>query len=274
MLTLPNKTKFLNIFKKQIYSTFLNLLVVLLFACKNKHPKIITNLAKYSYYIVGFATDSTIIEGSCFFMKSGAKTYLITAKHIIAPFDSLCNKVITIDYLQINLPRANNMTHRKTAYLKIKKIQDAISCPINLDVIAIEIQNAEKYSLNTIESYLPRHIPETIDSMIIYGFPRLKSRFFVNYLRGGVFLLSPQSEILSNKINFNDTIDTISYNVKANGISVDYLRDFSGSPVFVRDKSTGSWVFLGCWGTSYVPGKYIKVIKPSVFFTETYTKYL
>ncbi len=234
-------------------------------------------LNKNSYYIFLNLTDSTVAwEGTGFFMNVEKRAYFITAKHLLFPYNDSCNDMSGLHHIKIMIPSTKKKNMLNPIDLGQDEVRSKIICPKNENFVAIEIDSTylkDRQNINFIgTAYYSDSIQ--IDSASIFGFPRLKDRRLANYIfSGGIQILSSNSEISLDEKNYSASK---TYKIKLPDMQIDTLVDFSGSPVYVRDKLSGNWLLLGCCNSNGINSKYLSVTKQSIIFStiRNYTKKL
>ncbi len=215
------------------------------------------SLKKYSYRIAGF-NGKSVFRGTGFFVNHNDRTFFITSKHLIAPFDSLCHMKKMPDYWRIFFPDILTKGKFKSIRIDINKIQDTIRCPVVSGIISIEIEDSINYkffSVDLLSAASPGlHMP---DSISVYGYPDI-----MDYWRP--FLLKPPGHLVGICRIEKDLSSILHCKFESRKIDMkDSLRDYSGAPTFIKDNLSGKWLFLGAWLSASPHNKTMLVIKPS-----------
>ena len=230
------------------------------------------SLAKYSYMIYGSyhnGKDSVTVTGTVFFIKKGAKTYLVSAKHVLSGWD---------------VKNGSKSSHYPDImYIRLKKDGQTHFCPVDIqqvkkksnggfyytdsDVVVMEFKEAGNYDINSIENMVSKEIPSKAQKVSVHGFPVHDAS---NYRYRG--FSSMTASIASNPeevVYYKDTEtgimvkDTINYAIMPNA---DVKSGFSGAPVFVF--RNGAWVFGGLVSMYFQSDNYVTVVKPSIILKQ------
>jgi hypothetical protein len=237
-----------------------------LIACNNNYEAKteigMDSLKKYSYYISGFNGYSHT-KGTGFFVKHNEKTFFITSKYLIAPFDTLCNREEGPNYWSIFLPDTLTKGKFKSIHIDIKEIQDTIRCPVKPDIISIQIEDPINYTYYSIDlDSIASPISQTPDSISVHGYP------YLNHSNTRPFLLQPAAHIDGLCGIENEIIDKMDCKLMSEKIDMrDSLMDYSGAPVFKKDHVKGKWLFFGCWLSASPYKNTVTIIKSSAIYT-------
>ncbi len=206
------------------------------------------SLKKYSYLLSGHLNEHTPIQGTCFFIKEGDKTLLITAAEIIGNWDALHFKdILSPDVLNIRLYNKTtgkpawfklNFTKAKKEFAKIKWYQSP-------DVYALPIDIPAGYDINPMTQSLKVAVNNTNPKRSVYfGYPKMAGDLSEQLPATGYGRIKPDPRELENgQIR---KYDTMSYSIAARQFEEN--TGFSGSPLF-WELPNGNIVFRGIvWG--------------------------
>jgi len=209
------------------------------------------SLQKYSYKIFGFYNERDSagliafdnIQGTCFFFKKDNKTFLVSAKHTLTPWNN--EKLLKNPFPDTLKLRLFDSSGQPIFYpIDVRKIKDTVTGGYfynDPDIFLFEFKEAEKFRVNSIENFLISD-NDSIGEVISFGFPSIKlvpgnvdSLIFQKATLTQGMIIS-QKEIgnpfsnLMYLIQRKDTLDKIGC---------------SGSPVFCRKDSSDTWSFGG-----------------------------
>ena len=232
------------------------------------------HLQDYSYLIFGFTDvkDSSgfktfnITQGTCFFIKSDNKTFLVSAKHAVTPWDgdSLKKKDVFPDTLKLRLEDSTG--HPFFIDLDIRQTKDSITGDYfynDPDIFLFEFFEADRFKVHTIESKI-EDFDNSRTEIVTYGYPKIK-------LVPGNFdsFIKQKPSITSGRIINKSTIHQLPINEKINTTSFAFQRTdslpkkgCSGSPVFYRKDSLDNWKFGGVFVRSSNEVPISTVVKP------------
>ena len=240
------------------------------------------SLRKYSYYIVGSYDnlDSGVvvstgkITGTGYFIRHDNSMFFITAKHVLAGTDELCNKKIPADdagLMTISLVNDAGIIQPELITLNVKAIRDTAACSYlqnSPDIISYEIYNPENYKIYSVEHFLPGYIPKDWGKIVTFGYRDSLD------VTAGALIGRKSIPIVINRYGFYNNykfyrgkengVDSINYLVERRDslFSIRELQGHSGSPAFIRDNKRNKYVFLGTLvGMSYVNNN-LSFVKP------------
>jgi hypothetical protein len=234
------------------------------------------SLIKYSYYIYGVYKGNdinhvNITQGTCFFIKYKEKTFLVSAKHVLTSW-SASNSVKRGNYpdtLYVRLRKVNQneFTFYPLDISSLKNDEKEDFYFNEPDYCFIEIKDANKFQINSIENLIFRNSEITIQNALIFGYPELDDDDFSNFrLRDascieGVLVSSPNENINYNFAVKNKQIfDSINYAVKSKSR---VKPGYSGAPVFLYKPSTKQWIFSGVTSQGITEDSLIFIVKPN-----------
>lgn len=223
------------------------------------------SLSQYSYLLFGSTLlnadhKSTIPigkQGTGFFVKIDSSIYFVTAKHTIA------NYLKNDDHKKDFPDSLNVYTHYSDPFNYITIPADWISDSIRLneglkdpDVFAYEVTNSMKnLKSDAIEISLLENDfapgKANFNKIWIFGFPEIKNKRI-----GEVIQFTPPyrfesnnfhvSENFLNQIGSDRGIDYLNYEVLIKDAKItSAFAGFSGSPVFIQNRNSLKWQFMG-----------------------------
>lgn len=230
------------------------------------------SLAKYSYMIYGSyfnGRDSVTVTGTVFFIKKGAKTYLVSAKHVLSGWDvkngSRSDHYPDIMYIRME---KEGKTHFCPVDIKsIKQKSNGGFYYTDSDVVVMEFKEADNFQINSIEHLVSKKIPAKAQRVMVHGYPVHDAS---NYRYRG--FSSMTASIASNPeevVYYKDTEtgimvkDSINYAIMPNA---NVKSGFSGAPVFLF--RNGNWVFGGLVSMYFQSDNYVTVVKPSIIMKQ------
>ncbi|MEO6489235.1 MAG: hypothetical protein ABIO04_04770 [Ferruginibacter sp.] len=240
------------------------------------------SLRKYSYYIVGTHNNyesgrivsTAKITGSGYFLRQNDKTYFITAKHVLAGTDEICQKMIPTDdsgVMRISLVNDAGIMQPEFITLYVKTFRDTASCnylQLSPDIMAFEIFNPQNNIIYSVESFLPGYLPKERGKIITFGYrDSLDVSNGSQVGRESVPLMTQDYGFYTNyKFYRGDEngIDSINFLVelKDSLFSIKDLKGHSGSPAFIKDEALNRYVFLGTLvGMNYIHYN-LSIVKP------------
>ena len=132
------------------------------------------SLGKYSYLVqIGKHCKKTQATGS--FVRYQQRLFFVTAAHCLTGWDPVAMKPIE-NFPDTIFIRLSNDTNRLSYLpLPVASIKKATR-PFNLletpDVFVVEIKNAKKYKVNTIEAFFEEEVPcEKAAKVVVAGYP-------------------------------------------------------------------------------------------------------
>lgn len=212
------------------------------------------SLSKYSYPLLGFSTDSGKFSpsgGTCFFIRSNGKIFLVTARHVITGCGIATNRN---DY-----PEQFTIIGSLTAGvnfipINVKGAKTLFPCPDTLlndpDIFAMEVTGEGTSKLNSVEQFIKPPFRQT-DNIDMYGFPG------VDYFKHPEAFVIPEvahqhiereGTIIYDRSSdsIRQTVDSSNFIVVNKNLNVaTTLRGFSGSPVFLKELNSNEIRLLG-----------------------------
>ena len=229
------------------------------------------SLQKYSYLIFGFKFSGTKegqylkldpVQGTCFFIRSNERLFLVSAKHVFSPWryklantrklgsmpDTLLIKVLDTSNRIITIP-LNIQGLNKDTTTGLSLAQDP-------DAVVFEIKNKAHYKLNSIEGLIQDPQDYILSDVVLYGYPLTVD---IRPLDPDKYLAQESFIIEGNSIT--DFYSPVKFRNDGKILeSFDYFtfqRDNnkikggpSGSPVFLRDYNSGRWLFGGVYSSA------------------------
>ena len=257
---------------------FILSLTILILICSKIHSQdSVDNFKKYTYDIEGYNYDGgsfpIYAQGSGFFIRYNSKILFVTAKHVLGGYDDSCRRVKNAPYIMnIALHNEKGAINFQSIQINTEKFQDTVNCfgfRESPDLAFFTIENPENKTIYSIEHFLPFDIPKNFDSLQIIGFPTVEERDSVT----GKHLLKPASLLLitryslfqNSRYHAMDGIktDSINYVVETKDIVINRkLKGYSGSPVFIKDKTLNRYFFSGIFIAAEEVHPYIFIINP------------
>jgi hypothetical protein len=227
-------------------------------AQKSAHA--VDSLKSFSYFIFGTnggyfnrssGTIAHFVNGTCFFAKVDNRLFLISAKHVLTPFNPIDSTFDPFypDTLYVKVKSA--VSNQDTLWnIYIKPL--VISAKMDLyfrkpDVFIVELKDDKHFKVNSLELYLE---PNIFDSTIqktayIFGYPSISSPTFEDLMA-----LPPSLAKMELTTKFETVLDIGHGNydmLNFRGKIVDgvFLGGFSGSPIFIKETKGEYWLFGG-----------------------------
>jgi hypothetical protein len=209
-------------------------------------------LQKYSYLIFGtynvkhFRDNISfdLVQGTCFFIRLNGVVYLISAKHVLTPWDPDRNikRANYPDTLSVRLMDVEG-TYNYVP-IDIKAIKDTITGDSYFndpDVFVIRFDDTAGYVINSIEKFIRPFKYDYGDKLAMWGYP-LK---YHTITHDNFTLFKIQNSSLTTGTFHASSINLskINYLMKRD----DPRQKFgcSGSPVFLKSNEQPDWVFGG-----------------------------
>ena len=232
---------------------------------------VMDTLQKYSYYVFGNkespdGLSMQTVEGTCFFVKAGNKTFLVSAKHVITSWSTsdASKPDLYPDTLFVRFPVADTDSFIDYPIdIRIIKAHVQGSYYYNEpDIFVMEFPETDKIQINTIEDIKLDDPPKgLLASAVVYGFPpQINNKIKIGaYLEARLFS-SPYENITyrDNKRNV-PVSDTINYLIKC---TTDVQGGYSGAPVFLKNDGSERWYFAGIVSQGVPVDNYFFVVKP------------
>ena len=199
------------------------------------------SLEKYSYPIIG--VNSYVFVGTCFFIKNDNKLFLITAKHIILGCDS-ANKKIE--------PYPNNFIigcaakPENSINIDVKAYQKSHECD-GLDIYVYPVDDKYYNLYNSVEKFLIPSLDKwkTIE---VFAYPKstynTKSEDLIIPDKAEHENIPEQSFDFEPDRDKDDKIDTLHGKITIPS-KVNIRHGYSGAPLFLQDKISGTWRLFG-----------------------------
>lgn len=258
--------------------------LILIFGCFSAQQNKKSNnkedaLKKYSYYIgfeivkfySGGSATVTTGNGTGFFIRDKEELYLVTARHNVVPcenYEKLFLKNIFV-WLQ---DKSGSPTER----ILIEPMQffDLQCIQQKNDTDAIVIKVSKSLTVYSIESFISK-IPTEYEEVKIWGYPENKN----DTSNRPDYTLISNTYLPPNRYSFEiicDTttnkIDSVNFFLVSKTATIDNSRHgYSGSPVFIKNKKTKKWVFIGLnWGHGDFGGgdKYLALVRSSLILSK------
>ena len=210
------------------------------------------HLQKYSYLIFGtynvkYFGDNVsfdIVQGTCFFIRLNGAVYLISAKHVLTPWDPDKNMKRTNypDTLRVRIMDVEG--NYNYVPINISVIRDTISGNSYFndpDVFVIRFDDTAGCIINSIEKFIRPFKYESGDKLAMWGYP-LK---YHTITRENFTPFKVQNSSLTTGVFYGNSINSsqINYLMKRD----DPRQKFgcSGSPVFLKANEQSDWIFGG-----------------------------
>lgn len=240
------------------------------------------SLRKYSYYILGnydnldsgTVVSTGRITGTGYFIRQYGKTFFITAKHVLAGTDELCNKMVPASdsgLMSIALVNDAGVMQPEFIPLNVKAIRDTASCDylqLSPDIISYQIKNPENYTIYSIEHFLPSYLPANRGEIISFGYrDSLDVTDGSPISRESIPIVTTNYQVYINYEFYRgkeNGVDSINYLVglRDSLFSIRELQGHSGSPAFIKDTKRNRFVFLGTLaGMNYLTNN-LSFVKP------------
>ena len=232
---------------------------------------VMDTLQKYSYYVFGNkelpdGLSMQTVEGTCFFVKAGDKTFLVSAKHVMTSWSTsdASKPDLYPDTLFVRFPLSD--TGRFIDYpidiRNIKAHAEGSYYYNEPDIFVMEFPETDKIQINAIDEIMPDDSAKgLLASAVVYGFPPQKNKKIKMgaYLEARLFS-SPYENITyrDNKRNV-PVSDTINYLIKC---TTDVQAGYSGAPVFLKNDDSDQWHFAGIVSQGVPGDNYFFVVKP------------
>jgi hypothetical protein len=222
-------------------------------------------LATYSYYVFGKqptpdGKSMQTVEGTCFFVKAGAKTFLVSAKHLLTGWSTSDAEKESVYpdtlFIRFAVPGGKRVIDYPLDIKEIKAEAAGSFYYNEPDLFVMEFQAGDSIRMNTIDAIQLRQPPAaTSAASIVYGFPKIAPF----HLEGRLFSAPGQNITYRDHKRNVDISDTINYLIKCSG---PVARGYSGAPVFLKNDGSDEWYFGGVVSQG-VPGEnYFFVVKP------------
>lgn len=216
------------------------------------------SLSKYSYSIMGFSSKGNFgvpYSGTAFFIRNGSSVFLITAKHVLSGCDDGNRKMPFFPDVMNVMVLDRNDSSGGVINVNIEKIKDSIVCHesfLDSDFIALKIivHDTILKKINSVENLIMPPFEE-VEKIAMFGFPLNSIRnpsVQFGFWMPSFFELNGVETIISGA--FTDTVsnrtDSTNYYFYNQVAKIDSsLKGFSGSPVFVKDRSSDRWRITG-----------------------------
>lgn len=201
------------------------------------------SLKKYSYTIMGVSKKSVSDFGTCFFITFKNDLYLVTAKHTLYTCDTIALK----EYPEFQQAIVFIPEPFKVVQLEIPQISDTcLGFERDPDVFVMKVDASLFKNVFTVDQFL---LPpfEKLGELNIFGqgmkidsqFVGFDSQHHINIPRNSF-------EIYSSHGLSNGGIDSMHYLIELDNLKVgNWLKGFSGSPVFLQDWVSKKWRVCG-----------------------------
>lgn len=195
-------------------------------------------------------------SGTGYFIRKDSKLFFITAKHVFIGCDSkdTCQRQIKRtafpDAMDIKLT-TNGIINGNVIPISIKRYRDTANCPwMEADIVAYQVMNTPTDTVYSLENLISSNAEFEKGSLSIYGYPASETQI------GSMYIEKNSSHLFTDKYHFyenykykacggNYVIDKVDYIVKTEGVKTTDLGGYSGSPVFIYNKQTSKWLFMG-----------------------------
>lgn len=205
------------------------------------------SLYKYSYFIYGDNSSTSIEKGTGFFIKKNHKIYLVTANHVLTGWN------VFKKYKEVPYPD----TMYVRLYNKITLQPDFIPIPIvdfkarnygfylfeKPDICFYELKIPDYDIVYSVEKLVEKYQDKIeVDELIVYGFPIVDSRI----TKFDLIRLAPEKGIGKIHTDKNDSgmfkwdntyLDTINY-IGTASLNQRIGPGDSGAPVFLQSKNS------------------------------------
>lgn len=229
------------------------------------------SLKEYSYYIYGNQKSADgsymqTVEATCFFVRSAAKLFLVSAKHVLTSWNAAgsAKPALYPDTLYVRIPLPDPDSFKEVA-VDIRELKAGVHGSYyyeDPDVFAIPFNDPGYNGINAfdIADIGPGSNPSKslAATAVVYGFPASGKKSLVS-LNGRLFS-SP-----NENINYRDNgraievRDTINYLIK---FGDPVQAGYSGAPVFLNYDGQDKWYFAGVISQGVPEGNYMFVVKP------------
>jgi hypothetical protein len=135
------------------------------------------SLGKYSY-LVQIDKRCEQAQATGFFVRYQQRLFFITAAHCLTGWDPVAMKPIENFPDTIFIRLSNDTSQLTYLPLPVRGFKKTVK-PFNQfetpDVFVVEIKNAKKYKVNTIETFFDEEVPcEKATKLVVSGFPKVK----------------------------------------------------------------------------------------------------
>lgn len=182
--------------------------------------------------------------GTCFFLKNQSKLFLVTAKHVLYTCDSISKTErskfeiatvflpVNVEFIQFRIPAQND------------------SCIVfykDPDLIIFQIESKWSDKVNTIDSFI---LPpfKKVGKITIYGQGMRGDSSYLGFdKQHNIELKAKTFKYFTNcPVPDSNYLDTVHHFVETKKLEVgNWMKGFSGSPVFLQDAKSKSWRFCG-----------------------------
>ena len=203
------------------------------------------SLSKYSYTIFGQIGKTPMLDmGTCFFLKNQSKLFLITAKHVL--YD--CDTSSKIERKKFEIATVFLPTNFEFVQFKVPVQND--SCLVyykDSDLIVFQIDNSWFDKVNAIDSFI---LPpfKKIGKMTIYGQGMRGDSSYLGFDKQHNIELKAKTFKYYTNCPSPDSnyVDTIHHFIETKELEIgNWMKGFSGSPVFLQDAKSKRWRFCG-----------------------------
>jgi hypothetical protein len=253
--------------------------ILLLQVSKAQTAHSVDSLRKFSYFIFGNdigylnknipdKTLSRFIHGTCFFARIEGSTFLISAKHVLTPFNTLDSTYSSWypDTLYIKVKSA--ITFNDTLWPVATDYKDTVHGSYfynDPDVFVLKMKDEKRYFFYSVENYFKVNLAdsEIQKSAYLFGFPFIKSPSFEDMmgLSSSICKLSAYTKI-GSVISLGDG----HYDAHHYWFSMDpdctFREGDSGSPIFFKETNEKYWLFGGLVSAYNPQSKLVSITRP------------
>ena len=230
-------------------------------------------LKKYSYYVFGKQPTADgksmqTVEGSCFFVRTEAKVFLVSSKHLMTGWSTSDAEKTALYpdtlFVRFAVPGGNGIIDYPIDIREMKVNVTGSFYYNDPDIFVVEFPDADSIRMNTIRGIDLQNLPaDTGASSLVYGFP--KTNPF--YLEGRLFSSPRENIAYRDHKRSTDVSDKINYLIKCKGA---VQGGYSGAPVFLKNDGTDNWYFAGIVSQGVPDENYFFVVKPLFLLRKLY----
>lgn len=219
-------------------------------------------LKKYSYLISGdtiLSVGQGHMQGTGFFIKRGNKVFFACAKHTLSGCNDKNEKDSrTPDKMKIQLSANSNIE------ADVKSIKDTAPClPMFLDpdIFALPIDTGINIDSIQYVNDFEGEMPEKFSELVVWGYPDNKNE--INFFDSNKFSVATNVPVVLDDKSY---VDNIHYCIGIEDKSIDGLVGFSGCPVFLKNRDTGNFVFIGVLVGTHKGANGLYVVQPKYLY--------
>jgi hypothetical protein len=190
--------------------------------------------------------------GTCSFIKRGDNIYLVTAKHVLYDCDSASNHIkVKPDMALLNLLGTLNITQLRIP-MPTDTCMDEDKDP---DLTVIKMDKSLIGKVNTIDEFIIPPLTQ-FGKLMIFGQGMKGDSISLRFDQQHKIEIEENSFTFYSSPPVKDTnfIDSIHIFIETRKTTVgNWMKGFSGAPVFLRNTKTGGWRFCGIFVQGIYP---------------------